>query len=192
MSEKEENKKINLDVEINPENLKEVFSWRQIRKDLVKQAQAVGIDITEENIQDYSDFKFWSHKVNEKLLEIEAQDVLAEIEGEDVNLRSEAPSGSAPLTPAQTGEQTSDLEFESLEDMINFLYRKEKAGTSEEREGAKAVLDKLFEKWWKGQKNPAYKGFEIEGKQTWKDVEKEMRKRRLLKEKALKEEIENV
>ena len=183
--EKSKGKNITVDINYNQDLIKHAASFILFKRRLVKEARKLGLPASEEELQTYDD-------VMELLEDIQTAKGLSRLEQEEFSSIRSAPSGSAPLTPAQKGEEDTDTEFESLEDMISFLQRKEKAGTSEEHKGAKAILDKLFEKWWRGQKNPKYRGFEIEGKQTFKDIEKEMRKRRLLKEKALKEEIENV
>ena len=176
---------IDVNITYNQDLIKHAASFILFKRRLVKEAQKLGLPANEEELQTYDD-------VMELLEDIQTAKGLSRLEQEEFSSIRSAPSGTAPLTPAQKGEENTDTEFETFEDMLNFLYRKQKSGTSEEQKGAKAILDKLFEKWWRGQKNPAYKGFEIEGKQTFKDIEKEMRKRRLLKEKALKEEIENV
>lgn len=167
---------LNVNVKVDTSQIqKELMSWRLLKKKFVKKAQELGIeDVTEDDIQDYSDLEDLSEKMNEKKLELELE------EFQNVKSSSRTPSGSVPLSSQQTNEP---LEFETHKEMINFLYKQSHSNDRETREEAQKILDKLFEKWARGFKDPAYRGFSIEDKEfsieKWRKqlAEEEKRKR---------------
>jgi len=67
--------------------------------------------------------------------------------------------GTAPLS-SQTSQNT-DMEFESHEELVDFLRLKEREGSAEEKAEAKAVLDELTKKMLEGVKE-AKKGIVYE------------------------------
>ena len=113
--------------------------------------------------------------------EIEIENLKQDLDVNDIH--SGVPSGNVPLSSQQIGKSP---QFESHKDLINFLYKQAHSTDKETREEAQKILDRLFEKWAKGMKNPAYRGFEVEGGfsvEKWReDLAKEERAKRGVKE----------
>jgi len=176
-----ESQDLNVNVKVDTSQIqKELMSWRLLKKKFVKKAHELGIeDINEDDIEDFADLEALSEKMNEKKLELELE------EFQNVKSSSKStPKGTIPLSSQQTNEP---LEFESYRDMYKFLYKQAHSQDKETRQEAQAILDKLFSKWVKGMRNPAYRGFEVEDKdfsiEKWREeLNKKARRKRGLKD----------
>ena len=177
-----ESQDLNVNVKVDTSQIqKELMSWRLLKKRAVSKAKELGLDVSEEEIEDYEDYLELARKAREKMEEIEIENLKQDLDVEGV--KSSVPSGSVPLSSQQTGKTP---EFESYRDMYKFLYKQAHSQDKETRQEAQAILDKMFEKWARGMKNPAYRGFELEDKEfsieKWREeLNKEARAKRGVK-----------
>lgn len=182
--EQYEKEKQNIDVNVKVDTSqiqKELMSWRLLKKRAVSKARELGLDVSEEEIEDYEDYLELARKAREKMEEIEIENLKQDLDVEGI--KSSVPSGSVPLSSQQTNEP---LKFSSYKEMYRFLYRQLHSQDRETREEAKKVLDEMFRKWTKGMKNPAYRGFEVSDKEfsitEWRErLNKEARAKRGVK-----------
>jgi len=115
----QQNQPIDVNVKVDTSEIeRELMSWRLLKKKAVKRARELGLDVDESDIKDLADFEELSRKANEKLQELEIENLKQDLDVEGI--KSSVPSGNVPLSSQQTGKP---LEFESYRDMYKKLKR---------------------------------------------------------------------
>ena len=149
MTEEEKKKSIEVSVNMNEvlerirksENKAQAFD--EIAKKLSKALKNEGINIDSTDINPQN-LETWVHKLNE-FREVNRKSDLESEEQAKIDAEPSGKGGSGQAT-LDMASGKSGLEFNSHEEMIDFLRDKAKSGDSE----AKAILDELFLKSSKG------------------------------------------
>jgi len=142
-------------------------------------------------------------KVKNKARELDVENIPEDFESEEEfdkysikimglehDFKAKPPAGSVPLSPQQTnGKSSSDLEFESEKELVEFLYAQSEIGKETDRsKEANAILNQLWENYLKAQaEGKISQKIEFEMEEPLKDT---LHRRFKLRKKLAKEENE--
>jgi hypothetical protein len=132
--EKEE--RIHVDVKIDEEKAWKARSVEQVIRRLIKRAENVGLDVSEDQIQSEQDIINLKQNIDEKTLELAEQ--------KEAIVKRRAPSGVVPLRGQDLPDYYNEEgEYSSYGEMFADLHRKLHHGDKFEQAKAKEILGKL-------------------------------------------------